>query len=67
MFLLLTSDDSFTCFFYLLKFRPKTDHEGPEGRRGSSTLSLTSTLVGWMVNDTPWPLYPREKDTVPIV
>jgi hypothetical protein len=23
--------------------------------------------MGWMVNDTPWPLYPRERDQLPII
>jgi hypothetical protein len=40
---------------------PKTGHEGP-GReyRYSYTLSLTSALVGWVVNATPRALYPGE-------
>jgi hypothetical protein len=44
-------------------------HEGPEGeQRYSSTLSLTLALdEGWVVNSTPRPLYPREKNPVPIV
>jgi hypothetical protein len=51
------------------KVHPRTGHEVPEGElRYSSTLSLTSALVGgWAVNATPWPLYPHEKDLVPIV
>jgi hypothetical protein len=33
-----------------------------------STLSLTSALEeGWMVNATPWPLYPLERDPVPVL
>jgi hypothetical protein len=50
------------------KVQPRTSHEGPEGEyRYSSTLSLTSTLMRWTVNDTPRPLYPRERNPVPIV
>jgi hypothetical protein len=33
----------------------------------SSTLSLTSSLDGGMMNATPRQLYPRERDLVPIV
>jgi hypothetical protein len=34
----------------------------------SSTLSLTSALdEGWVINATPWLLYPPVKDPVPIV
>ena len=33
-----------------------------------STLSLTSALDGeWVINTTSWPLYPQERDPVPIV
>ena len=38
-----------------------------KGCRGITTLSLTSALDVWVVNDTPRPLYPRETDAVPIV
>ena len=45
---------------------PISGHEDPEGdQRYRSTLSLTSALDG--VNATPRPLYPRERDAVPIV
>ena len=44
------------------KTNPITSHEGPlVEKRYSSTLSLTSTLYGWVVNATPWSLYPRER------
>jgi len=34
----------------------------------SSTLPLTMALdSGWVVNATAWPLYPQERDPVPIV
>jgi hypothetical protein len=48
---------------------PTTGHESPEGEyRYSSTLSLTSALeAGGVVNSTPRPLYPRERNPVPIV
>jgi len=37
-----------------------------DGYRYSSTLSLTSVTMGWVVNATPRPLYTGE-DPVPIV
>jgi len=47
---------------------PRTGHEGPEGEYSySCTLSLTSTLDEVVVNATSLPLYPRERDPVPIV
>ena len=52
------------------KGHPRTGHEGPEGeKRYSSTLSWTSALDGggWVVDATPRPLYPQERDPVPIV
>ena len=51
------------------KALPRTGHKGPEGeQRYSSTLSLTLALDGgWVVNCTRQPLYPREKDQVPVV
>jgi len=37
-------------------------------RNRGMALSLTSALDGgWVVNATPWPLYLRERDLVPIV
>jgi len=46
-------------FYIKGKVQPRTDHEGPEGEyMYSYTLSLTSELV----NATPWPLYPLERD-----
>ena len=39
-----------------------------QGWRCSFTLSLTSALDwGWMVNATPWPLFPWERDPVLIL
>jgi hypothetical protein len=51
------------------KFRPMTGHDTPEGEeKYISTLSLTSSLdFGWVFKATPLPLYPRERDLVPIV
>ena len=51
------------------KVHPRTGHDGPEGeQRQSSTLSLSSALVGgWVVNATPRPLYPRKRDPIPSV
>ena len=44
------------------KVHPRTGHEGPEGeQRYTSTLSLTSGQMGWVVNATPRPLYPQER------
>ena len=51
------------------KVHPSTGHEDPEGeQRYSSTLSLTSALGGreWST-PRPRPLYPQERDPVPIV
>jgi len=47
-----------------VKVHPRTGHEGPEGG-GGELVSLYSILnlgarLGWVVNVTPWPLYPRE-------
>jgi hypothetical protein len=50
------------------KVHPKTGHEAPEEEyRHSSTLSLTSALDVVVVNLTPRPLYPRERDPVSFV
>jgi hypothetical protein len=51
------------------KFRLMTGHDTPEGEeKYISTLSLTSSLdLGWVFKATPLPLYPRERDLVPIV
>ena len=39
-----------------------------QSREYGSTLSLTSALgAAWVVNAAPRPLYPRERDQVPIV
>jgi len=38
------------------------------GRRGIAHLFLNlSARWGWVVNATPWLLYPRERDLIPIV
>ena len=52
-----------------MKVSPTTGNEGPEREQTySSTVSLTSVLKrGWVVNATPQPLYPQERDTVPSV
>ena len=52
------------------KFCPKTSHEDTDGeQRYGSTLSLTSELVGGggVVNATTRPLYPRERNHVPLL
>ena len=47
---------------------PRTDHEDPEGeKKYSCTLSLTWRRWDCVVNATPRPLYPRERDPVPTV
>jgi hypothetical protein len=50
------------------KVHQRTGHEHPEEEETySSTLSLTSGLdEGVVVNATPRPLYPQERDPVPI-
>ena len=50
------------------KVRPRTGHEDPEvEQRYSSTLSSFGARWGWVANTTPRPLYPRERDPMPIV
>jgi hypothetical protein len=50
------------------KLHPRTHHEGPEEEeRYSCTLSLTGTRWEWADKATPRPIYPRERDPVPIV
>jgi hypothetical protein len=49
------------------KGHPRTDQEGPEGSRSIAlTFSQPRRWMGWMVNATPRPLYPRQ-DPVTIV
>jgi len=48
-----------------------TQEQAAKAQRGSrdaaTTLSLSSALDGeWVVNATPWPLYPRERDPLRI-
>ena len=41
-----------------------------KAQRGSGGITLLFNLGrrwGWVVNATPWPLYPRERDPVTIV
>ena len=41
---------------------------GPQGeQRYSSTFFNHGARWGWVVNATPWPIYPLERDLVPIV
>jgi len=50
------------------KVHPSTSHEGPEGEwcRNIALLSFNlSARREWVVNATPRPLYPRERDPVP--
>jgi hypothetical protein len=51
------------------KVRPRIGYERPEEEQiHISTISLTSALDGgWVVKATPQPLYPRERDPVPIL
>jgi hypothetical protein len=49
------------------KGHPIIGHKVPEGtQKCTSTLSLNSRL-GWQLNITSRPLYPRERNTVPIL
>ena len=51
-----------------VKCHPRTVQEGPEREwRYSSTLFNLVGSWGWVVNATPRPLYPHERDPVPIV
>jgi hypothetical protein len=50
----------------LTNVHPRTVYEGPEGEyKYNSTLSLTSSLVGWVVKATPHSLYPRTQTRYP--
>jgi hypothetical protein len=49
-----------------VKFAPEQAMKAQK-RGSSSTLSLTSALWGWVVNDTPQSLYPRQRDPVVVV
>ena len=51
------------------KGHPRTGHEGPKGKQmNNSTLPSNSALVGgWVVNATPWPLYPQERPGTPCI
>jgi hypothetical protein len=50
------------------RVHPTIGYEGPEGEhKCNSTLSLTlAARWEWVVNATPLPLYPQERDLVPI-
>ena len=65
---------SFSFHIYVLmvkgkgKVHPRTGHEGLGGeQKYGSTHSLIQALDGGVVKATPRPLYPRERDRVPIV
>lgn len=52
------------------KLLPIASYEDPvQEHNRSSTIALTSTLdaCGWVVNATPWPLYARDLESVPIL
>ena len=58
-----------TCSSYVeSKVHTLTGHEGPGGVEVElySFLNL-GTRWEWVVNATPWPFYPQERDPVPIV
>jgi len=50
------------------KVHPRTGHECPGGGLEVYLYSFfnLSTRWRWVVNATPWPLYPWERDPVPI-
>ena len=51
-----------------MKVKVKYTLQDPEGElRLSSILSLTSALMGWVYNATPWPRYHRERVPLPIL
>jgi hypothetical protein len=37
------------------------------GSRGIAPLFNLGARWGWVVNATPWPLYPQERDPIPTV
>jgi hypothetical protein len=43
------------------KFNIEESMKAQTGSGGITTLSLTSTIHGWVINATPRPLYPRER------
>ena len=51
------------------KVLPRKVHKGPEGESRYLLFIFFNpdTRCGWVVNSTPRPLYPRERDTVPIL
>jgi hypothetical protein len=49
---------------YNMKFTLRIGYEGPEGEYSFFNLSAT---LGWVVNATLPPLYPRETHPVPVV
>jgi hypothetical protein len=53
----------------MIKFSLEQATKAQRGSRGIaySFFNLGATRWGWMVNATPRPLYPRERDPVPIV
>jgi len=49
------------------KVHPRTRHKGPEGVEYSYSFFNLGARWGWVVNATPRPLSPRERDPLPIV
>jgi len=48
------------------KVHPVICHEDPEGSIGIAPIFLDlGARLGWVVNATPRPLYPQERDPVP--
>jgi hypothetical protein len=54
--------------FYIIKFTLEQATKAQKGIRGIALLVLNlGARWGWVVNVTSRPLYPRERDPVPIV
>jgi len=51
------------------KAHPRTGHEDREGGAEAYLYSFfnLNAKLGWVVNTTPWSLYTREREPVPIV
>jgi hypothetical protein len=49
------------------EFRSRTGHEGLEDDQRSWFLLFLGARWGWVINATPWPFYPRERNPVLIV
>jgi len=67
----MASQGLYLCHFpnlYLIKQLSIPCQAGTEGmERYSSTHTQPCSKRGWVVNDTPWPLYPLEGDPIDLV